>query len=99
VIKFLILSEFYGQQKAAVARDKYKEYYKTSFQYCDKSLELWGTRREKYFVLSMITLNILSIPLMFVKCERVFPSTKILLTDRRNRLKEDIIETCTLIMH
>ena len=29
---------------------------------------------------------------MFAECERVFLSAKILITDRRNGLKEDIIE-------
>ena len=35
----------------------------------------------------------LSIPLIFAKYERVFSSAKLLITERRSRLKNDIIET------
>jgi len=33
------------------------------------------------------------------ECERVFSSTKTLITDRRSGLKKDIIEACTLLRH
>ena len=36
--------------------------------------------------------DMLSIPAMSAECERVFSSAKLLITDRRGRLKEDIIE-------
>ena len=36
--------------------------------------------------------DVLSIPAMSSECERIFSSTKILLSDRRARMKEDIIE-------
>ena len=39
-----------------------------------------------------MAIDILSIPAIAAKCERVFSSTKILISDRRNRLKDDIIE-------
>ena len=39
-----------------------------------------------------MALDILAIPAMSSEIERVFSSSGLLLTDRRNRLKEDIIE-------
>jgi hypothetical protein len=50
-------------------------------------------------VLSKIALDLLSIPLTSAECERVFSSAKILISDLRNGLKEDIIEVCTLLRH
>jgi len=46
-----------------------------------------------------IALNLLSIPLMSVGCERVFLPAKNLITDRRNGVKEDIIQAYTLLRH
>ena len=40
----------------------------------------------------MMALNLLAIPAMSSEVERVFSSTGLMVTDRRNRLKEDIIE-------
>ena len=79
--------------------DDYKECYKAAAFPCEKPLQWWKTRREEYPVLSKMALDLLSIPLMSVECERVFSSAKILLTDSRNGLKEAIIEACTLIRH
>ena len=39
-----------------------------------------------------MALSILAIPAMSSEVERVFSSTGLMVTDRRNRLKEDIIE-------
>ena len=39
-----------------------------------------------------MALNLLAIPAMSSEVERVFSSTGLMVTDRRNRLKEDIIE-------
>jgi len=39
-----------------------------------------------------MALNLLAIPAMSSEVERVFSSTRLMVTDRRNRLKEDIIE-------
>jgi hypothetical protein len=41
--------------------------------------------------------DLLSIPLMSAECERVFSSAKLLITERRNRLKDDIIKACTCL--
>src|SRR5262249_36933477 len=42
--------------------------------------------------LAQMAMDILSIPAMAAECERVFSSAKILISDHRNRLKDDIIE-------
>ena len=42
--------------------------------------------------LSQMALDLLSIPAMAAECERVFSSAKILISDHRNRLKNDVIE-------
>lgn len=39
-----------------------------------------------------MALDLLAIPAMSSEVERVFSSTGLMITDRRNRLKEDIIE-------
>jgi hypothetical protein len=46
-----------------------------------------------------MVLDFFSIFMMSAECERVFSSAKILITDRRNGLKEDIIEACILLRH
>jgi len=47
---------------------------------------------DTYPHLSKMALDILSIPAMSAECERVFSSSKLMVTDRRNRLMEDVIE-------
>ena len=39
-----------------------------------------------------MALDLLAIPAMSSEVERVFSSTGLMITDRRNRLKEDIVE-------
>ena len=39
-----------------------------------------------------MALDMLCIPAMSAECERVFSSSKLMVTERRNRLKDDIIE-------
>ncbi len=46
-----------------------------------------------------MALDVLSIPLMSAECERVFSAAKILISDRRNSLKEEVIEACSLLRH
>ena len=60
-----------------------------------KSVDLcafWARYEAQYPSLARMAFDILSIPAMSAECERVFSSTKLLLTDRRARMKEDIIE-------
>ena len=37
--------------------------------------------------------DLLSVPLMSAECERVFSAAKLLITDKRNRIIDDIIES------
>jgi hypothetical protein len=41
--------------------------------------------------------DLLSISLISAECELVFSSAKLLIIERRNRLKDDIIEVCTCL--
>lgn len=52
----------------------------------------WTSMANTYPQLSRMALDLLSIPAMSAECERVFSSSKLMVTDQRNRLKEDIIE-------
>jgi hypothetical protein len=52
----------------------------------------WARHEAQYPSLARMAFDILSIPAMSSECERVFSSAKILLNDRRARMKEDIIE-------
>jgi hAT family protein len=60
-----------------------------------KSVDLcafWARYEAQYPSLACMAFDILSIPAMSAECERVFSSAKLLLTDRRARMKEDTIE-------
>ena len=52
----------------------------------------WVSMSETYPRLARMALDMLCIPAMSAECERVFSSSKLMVTDRRNRLKDDIIE-------
>jgi hAT family C-terminal dimerisation region len=55
-------------------------------------IQYWDRQAAISLSLSQMALDLLSIPAMAAECERVFSSSKILISDRRNRLKDDIIE-------
>ncbi|ODQ73394.1 hypothetical protein LIPSTDRAFT_3717, partial [Lipomyces starkeyi NRRL Y-11557] len=57
-----------------------------------KSWWLEPTQRKSYPELSIMALDVLSIPAMSAEPERLFSSAKITITDRRNRLGIDTIE-------
>jgi hAT family C-terminal dimerisation region len=57
-----------------------------------KSWWLEPTQRKSYPALSIMALDVLSIPAMSAEPERLFSSAKITITDRRNRLGIDTIE-------
>jgi hypothetical protein len=46
---------------------------------------------------SRMVFDLLSISLISVEYEYIFSSVKLLITERRNRLKDDIIEVCTCL--
>src|SRR6266498_5055051 len=73
--QFLHPPDFYTQHQTTAARDKYQKYIKASPLPYDNPLQWWGTRRKEFPILSQMVLDLLSIPLMFVECERVFSST------------------------
>ena len=52
----------------------------------------WACYEARYPSLARMAFDVLSIPAMSAECERTFSSAKLLITDRRARLKEDIIE-------
>jgi hypothetical protein len=90
---------FYDNPEVAATRDELKDYLKIPPKPCDNPLEWWRQHREEFPVLSKMALDLLSVPLMSAECERVFSAAKNLITDRRNGLKDDIIEACTLLWH
>lgn len=97
--QFVPLPDFYDDEAVADARDEYEEYLSTPARPCDNPLEWWKAYRQEYPWLSQIALDLFSILMMSAEYERVFSSAKTLITDRRNGLKEDIIEACTLLRH
>ncbi len=77
---------FYDKVEVAGTRNKYEEYINLSLKRCETLLKWWKAHREEYPRLSKMALNLFSIPMMSAECERVFSSTKILITERRNGL-------------
>jgi hAT family C-terminal dimerisation region len=85
-------------------QDEFKSYLETNFldgseQFQSGSLPrsvdlcaFWANIEGQYPLLARMAFDLLSIPAMSAECERVFSSTKLLLSDRRARMKEDIIE-------
>ena len=97
--EFVPPPNFYDDEAVANTRDEYEEYLSKPARPCNNPLEWWRAHRQEYPRLSQMALDLFSIPMMSAECERVFSSAKNLITDRRNGLKEDIIEACTLLRH
>ncbi len=57
-------------------------------------ISYWLDRRQGEPELAQFALDVLSIPVMSDDNERSFSAAKDMITDRRNRLNEDIIEAC-----
>ncbi|KJZ69655.1 hypothetical protein HIM_10950 [Hirsutella minnesotensis 3608] len=55
-------------------------------------IKYWNDRYHTQSDLARMALDVLAVPPMSDECERLFSSAKILLSDRRSRLKIDIIE-------
>ncbi len=97
--EFVPPPSFYDAQPITAARDEYEEYLRISAQPCDKPLE-WRKAHESQFpILSRMALDLFSISLMSAEYERVFSAAKLLISDKRNRMKDDIIEVCTVLRH
>ena len=95
--EFDILEEFMAPDPDEIQvenNDEYERYCKTSTVDCGFNLiEWWTVQQIEYPRLSRMALNLLSIPAMADECERVFSNAKILITDRRNKLTVDSIES------
>jgi hypothetical protein len=59
----------------------------------------WRAKSGAYPQLSIMALDVLSIPPTSCEAERIFSSAKLLINDRRTRLKEDIIEASECLRH
>lgn len=78
-------------------RDQFSEYcetnlYKRSEGEVFEPISHWQERYNSMRDLARFALDMLAIPPMADACERLFSSAKLLLTDRRSRLKMDAIE-------
>ena len=80
-----------GRERGLV--DEYEEYYaaKADFRIND-ILEWWQSQVGVYPQLSRMAGDILLVLVMSAEYERVFSSTKLLISDRRNKLGADVIE-------
>jgi hypothetical protein len=102
-----ILSSWKYKEKCNTNKDvdELKEYFKLPLEDEDVSpRQWWVVNQYKFPILSAIARDFLYIPAMSAEVERVFSgytpvtlkantnSAKLLITDRRNRLKQDIIE-------
>jgi hypothetical protein len=58
----------------------------------DQALEYWNDRYNSQRDLARFALDLLAVSPMSDECERLFSSAKLLITDRRNRLGDDIVE-------
>jgi hypothetical protein len=84
-----------AEDMAEAARvDEYAQYCASPIVNTDDAIGWWmqETQRQAYPNLSKMAFDYLSIPGMSAEPERLFSSTKITVTDRRNRLGSDILE-------
>ncbi len=56
-------------------------------------IKQWLAQEAVWPFLVKIIFDMLTIPAMSAECERVFSSLKLMITDRRNAFKEEVIET------
>lgn len=79
------------------AEDEFEQYMKVktvivkpgeAFDVC----EWWRVHESEWPSLARMAFDMIAIPAMSSECERLFSSSKLLLSDRRARMKEDIIE-------
>jgi len=89
--------DLYISQRS-VQVDEYKKYLKIAAAPCDKPLQWWKGRCGECPSLSRMALDILSITLISVECERVFSATGYLVNKRKNNMKKDIIEATTYLL-
>lgn len=73
-------------------KDELEEFLSSSTIETENPRLWWIQHQKDYPQLSCMALDLLAIPAMSSEVERVFSSSGLMITDRRNRLKEDIIE-------
>lgn len=79
--------------------DLYQHYVNTDrlvdhYAGCEEAIQYWNSRYDSQRDLARFALDLLAINPMSDDCERLFSSAKLMITDRRTLLKEDIIEAC-----
>jgi len=75
-----------------IIKDELEEFLGSNTIEVDDPILWWYQHRMDYPQLSRMAFDIFSIPAMSTEVERVFSSSGITITPRRNRLKADIIE-------
>ncbi len=89
------LREFYGDDDDEFALlDEYKAYCESPRVNIREPIKWWleATQQKLYPNLSKMALDILSIPAMSTEPERLFSGAKISLTDRRNRMGDELLQ-------
>ena len=81
------------QTSSQETMDEYERYCNSRpDSYCCDILLWWQSHASEYPRLYKMACDMMSVLAMSGECERVFSSVKLLLTDRRNQMKEDVIE-------
>lgn len=95
-----ILEQFLSQRSdsrplAQQLGDEYEDYcYIKPEARVSNIIQWWNDHSTLYPALSRMARDILSISAMSAEVEQVFSSARLLISDARNRLKEDIVEAC-----
>jgi hypothetical protein len=94
--QFLNPPNFYANQTASQL-DEYENYLKVLAAPYKRPLVYWSKQQKKWPSLYRMALNVLSIPLINTKYERIFSACNYLITARRNHMKDDIIKALTCL--
>ena len=93
--RFITVSEDSTTERSdsleAYIREKPVELYKSGL------LAWWHSKEAAYPDLTRLAYDMHSIPAMSAECERIFGSTKLLISDRQNGLKDDVIEASEVL--
>ena len=81
------------------AADLYEQYISTDRLHddeagCEEAIAYWLSRYDSQRDLARFALDLFAISPMSDECERLFSSAKLTVTDRRGRMKADIVEAC-----
>jgi hypothetical protein len=94
------------EQPAVCALDTLDSWLNENLMDYEDPLEYWTIRHDHYAksgrpvpALIRMAMDIFAIPSMSAECERVFSSVKLLITDRRRRLGDDIIDISECLRH